>query len=114
MRLLQWASLGLATVASADSNITHESRNILPATFMPPQHFRNANLVRHINLEKGYPRETINVVIENIDGRFSHSEYFVPFEQGTIGRVGGFEVKDKKEPERTGFVAEVVEIDPYR
>ena len=113
MRLTQWALLALTTLVSADSNVTHESRNILPSTFKPPQHFRNANLVRNINLEKNYPRETINVVIENIDAQ-AQSEYFLPFEQGTIGRVGGLEVKDKKEPERTGFVAEVVEVDPYR
>jgi len=113
MRLLSWAAIGLATLASADSNITHESRNVLPSTFKPPQHFRNTNLVRNINLEKSYPRETINVVIENIDAQ-PQSEYFLPFEQGTIGRVGGLEVADKKEPERKGFVAEIVEVDPYR
>lgn len=113
MRLLPWALLGLTSLASADSNLTHESRNILPATFKPPQHFRNVNLVRNINLEKSYPRETINVVIENIDGE-PQSEYYLPFEQGALGRVGGLEAKDKKEPERGAFVAEVVEVDPYR
>jgi oligosaccharyltransferase complex subunit alpha (ribophorin I) len=113
MRLLSWSLAALVTYASADSNLTQESRNILPSTFKPPQHFRNVNLVRNINLEKSYPRETINVVIENIDAQ-PQSEYFVPFEQGTLGRVGGLEVKDKKDPERTGFVAEVVEVDPYR
>jgi len=113
MRLIQWALVGLTTLASADSNLTHESRNILPSTFKPPQHFRNANLVRNINLEKSYARETINVVIENVDAQ-PQSEYFLPFEQGAIGRIGGLEVKDKKEPERAGFVAEVVEVDPYR
>lgn len=100
-------------MTSADSNLTHESRNILPSTFKPPQHFRNVNLVRNINLEKSYPRETVNVVIENIDAQ-SRSEYFLPFDQGTLGRIGGLEVKDKKEPERTGFSVEIVEVDPYR
>lgn len=113
MRLLQWASLGLLTLASADSNLTHESRNILPSAFKPPQHFRNVNLVRNVNLEKSYARETINVVIENVD-KVPQSEYYLPFEQGMIGRVGGVEVRDKKEPEKGGFVAEVVEFDPYR
>lgn len=113
MRLLQWVFTGLTTLVLADSNLTQESRNILPSTFRPPQHFRNNNLVRNINLEKSYPRETINVVIENIDAQ-PQSEYYLPFEQGFIARVGGFEVKDKKEPERAGFVAEVVEVDPYR
>lgn len=113
MRLQQWALLGLVSLTTADSNLTHESRNILPSTFKPAQHFRNVNLVRNINLEKSYPRETLNVVIENVDAQ-PQSEYFLPFEQGTLGRVGALEVKDKKEPERTGFTAEVVEVDPYR
>jgi hypothetical protein len=113
MRSLQWAILGLTTLASADLNETYELRNILPTAFKPPQHFRNVNLVRNINLEKSYARETINVVIENIDAA-PQSEYYLPFEQGTLGRVGGLEVKDKKEPERTGFLAETVEVDPYR
>jgi oligosaccharyltransferase complex subunit alpha (ribophorin I) len=111
MRLLQWATLGLLTLTTADSNLTHESRNILPSTFKPPQHFRNVNLVRNINLEKSYARETINVVIENVD-KAPQSEYYLPFEQDTIGRVGGVEVRDKKTPEKGGFRAEVVEFDP--
>ena len=113
MRLLQWASLGLLTFTTADVNRTHESRNILPSTFKPPQHFRNVNLVRNINLEKSYARETLNVVIENVD-KEAQSEYYLPFEQGTMGRVGGVEVRDKKDPEKEGFLAELVEIDPYR
>lgn len=113
MKLLQWASLGLVTLAAADSNLTHESRNILPSVFKPPQHFRNVNLVRNINLDKSYAKETINVVIENID-KEPQSHYYLPFEPGTIGRIGAVEVKDKKNPERGGFVAEVTELDPYR
>lgn len=112
-RILQWASIGLLSFATADSNLTHESRNILPSNFKPPQHWRNANLVRNINLEKSYPRETINVVIENID-KEPQSEYYLPFEQGSIAQVGAVEVKDKKEPERQGFIAELAEIDPLR
>ncbi|KAI5364049.1 Putative ribophorin I [Septoria linicola] len=111
MRLLQWALLGLTSVATAESNLTYESRNILPSTFAPPKHFRNVNLVRNINLEKSYPRETVNVVIENIDDK-AQSEYYLPFEQGLLGRVGGLEVKDKKDASNTGFQVEVVGIDP--
>ncbi|KAI7520448.1 hypothetical protein KC331_g20182, partial [Hortaea werneckii] len=93
MRLLQWAWLGLTSLAAAaDTNTTHESRNILPATFKPPPHFRNVNLVRNINLEKSYPRETINVVVENVDAQ-PQREYYLPFEQGTLGRIGGLEAK---------------------
>nr|POE48095.1 dolichyl-diphosphooligosaccharide--protein glycosyltransferase subunit 1 [Quercus suber] len=118
MRFSQWAILGFTSLississTSADSNYTqsHSSRNILSSTFKPAQSFRNVNLVRNINLDKNYPRETVNVVIENIDAQ-PQSEYFLPFEAGLLSRVGGFEVKDKKEPERGGFIAEVVEID---
>lgn len=113
MRLLQWVSLGLISLVAADSNITHESRNILPSTFRPPQHFRNVNLVRNINLEKSYARETVNVVIENVD-KAAQSEYYLPFEQGTLGKVGGLEVRDKKDPEKGGLLTEVVGIDPLR
>ena len=113
MRLLQWALLGLTSIATADSNLTYESRNILSSTFNPPKHFRNVNLVRNINLEKSYPKETVNVVIENIDAK-AQSEYFLPVEQGLLGRVGGLEVKDKKDATNTGFHVEVVGIDPAR
>ncbi|CZT14141.1 probable oligosaccharyltransferase alpha subunit [Ramularia collo-cygni] len=110
MRVLQWAVLGLTGIATAaDSNLT--SRNILPGTFTPPPAFKNVNLVRNINLEKAYPRETLNVVIENV-AKTAQQDYFLPFEQGLIGRVGGLEVKDKKQPERSGFSVEVVAIDP--
>ncbi|EMC95868.1 hypothetical protein BAUCODRAFT_24860 [Baudoinia panamericana UAMH 10762] len=112
MRLDRWALMGLIQLSWADSNLTERSRDILPSTFKPPQHFRNVNLVRKINLEKSYPRETINVVIENIDAA-PQSEYYLPFEQGTLGRVGGLVVKDKKDPDNIGFHAEIVEIDPY-
>lgn len=112
MRLLHWACATLLPLlTSADSNLTHSSRNILPVTFTPPRHWRNVNLVRNINLDKSYAKETINVVIENVDNE-AQQDYFLPFEQGTLGRIGGLEVRDKKEPERTGFTAEVVEVDP--
>jgi len=106
------AVLAIATLVSADANTTHESRNILPSTFKPAQHFRNVNLVRNINLEKSYARETINVVVENVDAQ-PQSEYFLPFEQSSLGRIGGLEVKDKKDPEKAGFLVDVVEVDPY-
>ncbi|KAK0266975.1 dolichyl-diphosphooligosaccharide--protein glycosyltransferase subunit 1 [Friedmanniomyces endolithicus] len=112
MRLLRLAVLAIATLVSADANTTHESRNILPSTFKPAQHFRNVNLVRNINLEKSYARETINVVVENVDAQ-PQSEYFLPFEQSSLGRIGGLEVKDKKDPEKDGFLVDVVEVDPH-
>lgn len=113
MRLLSWASLGLISLVAADPNATYESRNILPSTFTPPKHFLNVNLVRNINLEKSYPRETLNVVIENID-KAAQKEYYLPFEQGLLGRIGGLEAKDKKEPETGLFPVEIIGIDSSR
>lgn len=110
---LYCALLGLIGIAVAESNLTYESRNILSSTFAPPKHFRNMNLVRNINLEKNYPKETINVVIENVDAK-AQSEYYLPMEQDLLGRVGGLEVKDKKDAANTGFSVEVVGIDPAR
>ncbi|KAF2455346.1 oligosaccharyltransferase alpha subunit [Lineolata rhizophorae] len=86
------------------------SKQILPAEFKPPQVWKNANLVRNVNLEKGYPREVINVVIENVD-KAPQSEYYLPFENGLMARVGGLEVKDKKEPEKGTFKVVATEFD---
>ena len=99
----------------AESNITNplSSHQILPDNFKPPQVFKNANLMRHTNLEKGYVRETINVVIENTD-KNPQNEYFIPFKAEVIASVGGLEVRDKKAPEKPAFRAELVEYDPYR
>ena len=89
------------------------SHQILPDGFKPPQVFKNSNLLRNINLEKGYVRETVNVVIQNIDGK-EQDTYYIPFKAETISNVGGLEVKDKKDPEKPAFRSEVVEYDPYR
>ncbi|ORY11812.1 dolichyl-diphosphooligosaccharide--protein glycosyltransferas-like protein subunit 1 [Clohesyomyces aquaticus] len=102
----------LATLVSAELNISQPllSRQVLPSIFKPPQVFKNVNLVRTTNLDKAYPRETINVIIENVDSA-PQSEYYLPFESGLISRVGGLEVKDKKAPEQGVFKVEVVEYD---
>lgn len=89
------------------------SHQILPDNFKPPQVFKNANLLRNINLEKGYVKETVNVVIENIDAK-EQDTYYIPFKAEAIGNVGGLEVRDKKDPEKPAFRSEVVEYDPYR
>ena len=109
-----FAALAL-TGDAADTNLTksHISRQILPSTFKPPQVFRNVNLVRNINLDKGYPKETTNVVIENI-GSSPQDEYYLPFEASVVGRVGGLEVRDKKNPDAGLFAVETVEYDTYR
>lgn len=58
--------------------------------------------MRNTNLDKGYVRETINVVVENIDKQ-PHSEYYLPFEYDVIAKVGGIEVRDKKNTEKGRF-----------
>ncbi|KAF2203899.1 oligosaccharyltransferase alpha subunit [Delitschia confertaspora ATCC 74209] len=102
----------VSQLCSAELNLSHPllSKQVLPSTFKPPQVFKNANLVRTTNLDKEYVRETVNVIIENIDSK-PQSEYYLPFESEVISRVGGFEVKDKKSPEKGSFKVEVVEFD---
>ena len=102
-----------ALAAETNSSTPLSSHQILPSNFKPPHVFKNINLLRNINLEKSYVKETINVVIENTDPK-PQNEYYVPFSAGVIANVGGFEVKDKKEPDNLPFASEVVEYDPYR
>lgn len=105
----------LSTTCIADSNLSTplSSHQILPNNFKPPLVFKNVNLLRNINLEKGYVRETVNVVIENTDSK-PQDEYYIPFKAEAIAHVGGLEVRDKKEPEKPVFRSEIVEYDPYR
>lgn len=100
--------LSLASAASAGSKST-----TLPATFKPPQVFKNANLVHIISVEKNYVKENINVLIENID-KAPQDEYFVPFTAGQMSRLGGVEVKDRKDARAGPFAAEAVEFDQER
>ncbi|EED23550.1 oligosaccharyl transferase subunit (alpha), putative [Talaromyces stipitatus ATCC 10500] len=78
--------------------------------FTPPEVFKNVNLVRNTNLEKGYARETINVVVENTDKQ-PQSDYYVPFPSDVFSRIGGFEVRNKKSPEKGSFPVTAVEAD---
>ncbi|KAF2268495.1 Ribophorin I [Lojkania enalia] len=102
----------LVSFAGAELNLSQPllSKQVLLSTFKPPQVFKNANLVRTTNLDKGYPRETINVIVENIDSK-PQSEYYLPFESSLISRVGGLEVRDKKDAEKGAFKVEVVGYD---
>lgn len=106
MRLREIWSACLLLVAgiAAQSNITgtKQSQQILQNDFKPPQVFENVNLVRTINLEKGYVRETVNLVVSNIDKQ-PQSEYYLPFEYDTIGKIGGVEVRDKKDASKPAF-----------
>ena len=105
----------LPTLSTAEPNLTTplSSYQILPDNFKPPQVFKNANLLRNINLEKAYVKEIVNVVIENIDAH-EQDTYYIPFKAETIGKVGGLEVRDKKDAGKPAFRSEVVEYDPYR
>ncbi|KAF2634190.1 Ribophorin I [Massarina eburnea CBS 473.64] len=102
----------LSSFAFADLNLSQPllSRQVLPSTFKPPQVFKNANLVRTTNLDKAYARETINVVIENVDSQ-PQSEYYLPFESSLIAKIGGLEVRDKKDADKGAFKVEVVGLD---
>lgn len=103
----------LALVTAANFDSTQTSRVNLPATFKPPQVFKNANLVHIISLEKTYAKETINTKIENI-AKEPQDEYFLPFTPDQMLRVGGLEVKDKKNADAGPFLVEAVEFDPVR
>lgn len=103
----------LALVTATTFNSTQTSKVTLPAAFKPPQVFKNANLVHIVSIEKTYAKETINTKIENI-AKQPQDEYFLPFTSDQISRVGGLEVKDKKNPDAGPFLVEVVEFDPVR
>ncbi|KAK4157853.1 Ribophorin I [Chaetomidium leptoderma] len=100
--------LSLASAASSDSN--SKSKSSSTSTFTPPQVFKNANLVHVVSVEKNYVKENINVLVENID-KAAQDEYFLPFTADQMSRLGGVEVKDRKDSSAGLFVAEVVEFD---
>ena len=100
-------------IAQRNETTPLTSQQILPDNFKPPQVFNNVNLLRNINLEKGYVKETVNVVIENVDVK-DQDTYYIPFEAHTVANVGGLEVRDKKNPDIPSFPSELVEYDPYR
>ncbi|KUI66298.1 Dolichyl-diphosphooligosaccharide--protein glycosyltransferase subunit 1 [Cytospora mali] len=101
----------LSLVTADSSSATTTSKISLPATFKPPQVFKNANLVHIIQLEKNYAKEIINTKIENI-AKEAQDEYFLPFTPGQMSRVGAIEVKDKKNADAGPFKVEAVEFDP--
>jgi hypothetical protein len=119
MRPLAFAAAVLSFASTAlcseNSNLTTPltSRVLLPATFKPPQNFKNANLVHIINLEKSYPKEAINVLIENV-AKSPQDEYFVPFTSAQMAKIGGLEVKDRKDPEAGLFEVDAVDFDVER
>ncbi len=70
-------------------------------------------MVHVINLEKSYPKESVNVVIENIASA-PQDEYFIPFTAEQMEKVGGLEVRDRKVPELGTFTVEAVQVDAER
>ncbi|CAG8089203.1 unnamed protein product [Penicillium salamii] len=109
MRFFTATVLGLlAPSLCAATSLTTPSRLDLASNFKPPQVFKNTNLVRNTNLEKGYVRETINVVVENVDSQ-PQRDYYVPFPDEVFELVGGFEVRDKKAPEKGRFDVDATE-----
>lgn len=112
MYIQSWAATLLLSVGVLAQINTTTSQQIQSA-FKPPQHWQNNNLVRSINLEKSYPREYINVVIENISPS-PQDEYYIPFEGDRVGRVGSLEVKDKKLAGSRPFEVESLGSDAMR
>ncbi|KAK1754849.1 Ribophorin I [Echria macrotheca] len=98
--------LSLVSQSSAKSTIHADT-----SLFKPPQVWKNANLVHVISAEKNYIKENINVVIENISKQ-EQDEYYLPFTADQVERLGGVEVKDRKDAKAGPFVAGVVEADP--
>lgn len=111
MRFLTLAAslLSISSIVCGASNETVDSRVLLPKDFSPPQVFKHVNLVRNTNLEKGYVRETINVVVENQD-KEPQSTYYIPFPSDVFGRVGGLQVRDKKDSKKTSFPVTSTEL----
>jgi oligosaccharyltransferase complex subunit alpha (ribophorin I) len=76
-------------------NSNTSSTKLLSPAFSPPQAFENTNLVRNINLEKSYPRETTNIVIKNVADQ-PQTEYYFQFPTSLVGQVSGLEASNKK------------------
>jgi hypothetical protein len=112
---LATAVLSFAGAALSKSTVTKpaSSQNILLSTFKPPQVFKNSNIVRSINLEKSYPRDVVNVIIENISPE-AQDEYYIPFTTAQAERLGNLEVRDKKNSTIPPFIVEAVSIDGPR
>ena len=84
-------------------------QTVLSPKFQPPAVFKNLNLVRTTNLDKGYVRETVNVVVQNVDQQ-PQSEYYLPFPADVFNHIGALEVRDKKAPDAGRFDVEAVMV----
>lgn len=97
-----------STLVAASSSASNSTIKLLSASFAPPKVFENTNLVRNVNLDRSYPRETTNIVVKNIDSK-PQSEYYYLFPTDQIHKVGGFEVKDKKNAASGTFKVELAQ-----
>ncbi|KAK3955977.1 Ribophorin I [Pseudoneurospora amorphoporcata] len=112
--------LSLASTSSAHGHHHHHHKHSdsgtssasVPPAFTPPQVFKNVNLVHIVSLEKNYVKESINVVIENID-KEAQSDYILPFTNEQLSRLGGLEVRDRKNAESGPFIVEPVKIELF-
>nr|KMM65510.1 ribophorin I [Coccidioides posadasii RMSCC 3488] len=112
MRLLTAVALLLTSCAHAanpNSASTSSEAHVLPSDFNPPQTFKNLNIIRNINLDKGYVRETINAIIENIDKQ-PQSKYYLPFSNALIDKVGGLEAWEKNAEDNGRFKVERTQL----
>lgn len=66
-----------------------------------------------INLEKSYPKESINVLIENTASS-PQDEYYLPFTSRQMETIGALEVKDRKDPDGGLFEVDAVQFDTQR
>jgi len=87
MRLsLSRGVLGLLTVTTS---------LVSAATFIPPQVFKNNNLLRTVDLSKPYVRETTAVIVENVS-KEPQTEYYVQFPKDVVPKISSIEARDKK------------------
>lgn len=113
MRAFTIAAGLLSLLSSAVASSGSTSKTNTPTTFKPLPVFKNANLVHIISLEKNYVKEQINVLVENISDE-PQDEYYLPFTADQMARIGGIEVKDRKDANAGAFQVEVAEVDSLR
>lgn len=112
MKPLSIAAGLLSLLSSAIASSNQEAAGTSKvANFKPPQVFKNANLVHIISVEKNYVKEQINVLVENVAST-PQDEYYLPFTTEQMVRMGGFEVKDRKDASLGPFTAEATKPDP--
>ncbi|KAI1436776.1 oligosaccharyltransferase alpha subunit [Xylaria sp. CBS 124048] len=107
MKFTAITAVCLSLLSTAFANTKSTSSKAVPSDFKPPQVFKNANLVHIISLEKNYVKESINVLIENVSPE-PQDEYFLPFTSEQLEKVGGFEVKDRKDANVVGFGVDAI------